>query len=252
MSDLPPDALPEWSDEERALWNSALGDRPPRRSLGATLRAVGVGGAVIAAASGAEAAVAAKAGIGLALVKWGAAVGLAGAVVVGGGLIGQRLARLDKPQLVVVSAKHEAPRRATPHVEQAQPTPANTETAPLSELAATVPAPPARPSTAAARASSSGPSQPDIAGEIENIDAARELLRQGHSKEALSTLNHYRTEHGKSKSLGVEATVLRIEALLGQGEKTRASALANAFLAAHPKSPYASRIRGLLRNSADR
>ena len=83
MSDFPPDGLPEWSDEELALWKSAMDDRPPRRSLGATLQAVGVGGAITTAASGAGAGVVAKAGIGLTLFKLGAVVGLASAVVVG-------------------------------------------------------------------------------------------------------------------------------------------------------------------------
>jgi hypothetical protein len=69
-------------------------------------------------------------------------------------------------------------------------------------------------------------------------------VRQGRTDEALSALDGY-----KGKSLGVEATVLRIEALVKKGDHARASALASSFLAAHPKSPYASRIRALLRRS---
>lgn len=248
MSDLPPDALPEWSDEERALWDSARGDRPPSRSLKATLRAVGVGGAILGAASGAEAAVVAKAGIGFALIKWGAVVGLASAVIAGGAMMVRHSSTpSDKSQPIAITQR-EAPRRAGPRAEEVRPAPAVVETAPAEEPAPRAPAIPARPSTPA-RPSASAPSQPDIAGEIENIDVARTLLRQGRSKEALSTLDRYRAEHGKSKSLGVEATVLRIEALLRQGDRSRAGALASSFLAAHPNSPYSSRIRALMRSS---
>ena len=238
MTDFPPEALPEWSDEELALWKSARDDRPPSRSLARTLQAVGVGGAITTAASGAGAGLAAaKAGIGLTLAKWGAVVGLASAVAVGGGAI----------------ARHSNAPKAAVHAVEAEPTAAVAEPAPTSEPAPVdpeeAPAQPAPASTArpsaAARASSSTASQPDIAQEIKNIDTARALLRQGRSKEALAEL-----ERGKSKSLVVEATVLRIEALFREGDRARASQLASSFLSAHPKSPYAPRIRTLMQNSA--
>jgi len=245
MTDFPPEALPEWSDEELALWKSARDDRPPSRSLARTLQAVGVGGAITTAASGAGAGLAAaKAGIGLTLFKWGAVVGLASAVAVGGGAI----------------SRHSNAPRAAAHAEEAQPTaavaepaltavaePALTavaEPAPTSEPSAPAPASTA-PLSTAARASSSTASQPDIAQEIKIIDTARALLRQGRSKEALVEL-----DRGKNKSLVVEATVLRIEALFREGDRARAGQLASAFLSAHPKSPYAPRIRALMQNSA--
>jgi hypothetical protein len=40
--------------------------------------------------------------------------------------------------------------------------------------------------------------------------------------------------------------VLRIDALLRSGNRARATALATAFLARNPKSPYAARVRALL------
>jgi hypothetical protein len=237
MTDFPPEALPEWSDEELALWDSARDDQPSSRSLARTLQAVGIGGAITTAASGAGAGLAAKAGIGLTLFKWGAVVGLASAVAVGGGAV----------------ARHSNTPRAAAHADQAEPTAAIAEPAPTSEpatvdpegaLAQPAPASTARLSTAA-RASSSTASQPDIAEEIKSIDTARALLREGRSKEALVEL-----ERGKSKSLVVEATVLRIEALFREGDRARARQLASAFLSAHPKSPYAPRIRALMQSSA--
>jgi hypothetical protein len=238
MTDFPPESLPEWSDEELALWKSARDDRPPSRSLARTLQAVGVGGAITTAASGAGAALsAAKAGVGMTLVKWGAVVGLASAVAVGGGAI----------------SRHSNAPRAAAHADEAAPTAAVTEPALNSEPATLepegAPAQPVPTSTArlstAARASSATASQPDIADEIKIIDTARALLRQGRSKEALVEL-----ERGKNKSLVVEATVLRIEALFREGDRARASQLASSFLSAHPKSPYAPRIRALMQNSA--
>jgi type IV secretory pathway VirB10-like protein len=244
MSDFPPDDLPEWSAEERALWNSALDDRPPSRSLSAALQAVGVGSAITTAASGAGAGVVAKAGTGLVLFKWGAVVGLAGAVAVGGGVVAQRTsAPAEKPQPLATAAAPRAAERETPRVEEPRPEPESAEKARAPQPAARAPGSNGRASTAA-RSSATAASQPDIAEEIQNIDSARALIRQGRTKEALAAL-----DRGKSKSLGVEATVLRIEALMRQGDRARATALANSFLAAHPKSPYAARIRTLLRNS---
>jgi outer membrane protein assembly factor BamD (BamD/ComL family) len=47
-------------------------------------------------------------------------------------------------------------------------------------------------------------------------------------------------------SLAQEATVLRIEALASQGDRQGASALGDRFVAEHPTSPYAARVRQLL------
>jgi hypothetical protein len=243
MSDFPPDDMPEWSAEERALWNSALDDRPPRRSLSATLQAVGVGSAITTAASGAGAGVVAKAGTGLVLFKWGAVVGLAGAVAVGGGVMARRTsAPAESPQPVAAAAAPAATPREPPRAEQTQAAPESPEKAPVPQPAARAPASTVR--AAAARSSAATASQPDITAEIQNIDSARALIRQGRTKEALAAL-----DRGKSKSLDVEATVLRIEALMRQGDRARATALANSFLSAHPKSPYAARIRALLRSA---
>jgi hypothetical protein len=242
MSEFPPEDLPEWSAEERALWNSALDDRPPSRSLSTTLQAVGVASAITAAASGAGAGVVAKAGTGLALFKWGAIVGLGGAVAVGGGVMARRSsAPAEKPQPVAAAAPTAA-RAGPPRTEEPRPLPQTAEN-PLPRSAPRAPASSGR-IAATARSSGAAASQPDIAEEIQNIDSARTLIRQGRTKEALAAL-----DRSKNKSLGVEATVLRIEALMRQGDRARATALANSFLAAHPKSPYAARIRALLRKS---
>jgi len=51
---------------------------------------------------------------------------------------------------------------------------------------------------------------------------------------------------GGSGKLGPEATVLRIDALTQRGDRAAASAMGDRFLAAHPHSPYADRVRSIL------
>jgi outer membrane protein assembly factor BamD (BamD/ComL family) len=89
-------------------------------------------------------------------------------------------------------------------------------------------------------------SQPDIALEISAVDTARTALRAGDAAGALAELDRYEGKFGRSGSLAPEAAVLRIEALLVRGDRARAKALADAFLAAHPKSPLAARVRALV------
>ena len=71
-------------------------------------------------------------------------------------------------------------------------------------------------------------------------------LRAGDAAGALAALDRYDAQFGKSGSLRVEATALRVEALVRAGQRKRAEALADAFLASHPNSPYATRIRALV------
>jgi hypothetical protein len=94
------------------------------------------------------------------------------------------------------------------------------------------------------------PSQPDITREIAAIDDARTALRQGKAAEALAALDRYDAEFTRGGSLHLEATALRIEALIQRGDRARATSLASAFLTSHPKSPYAMRIRALIGSDA--
>ncbi|MCC6554624.1 MAG: outer membrane protein assembly factor BamD, partial [Polyangiaceae bacterium] len=72
--------------------------------------------------------------------------------------------------------------------------------------------------------------------------AAREALAGGRARAALAALDAYSARFPGGR-LALEAEVLRIEALAGSGEASAATALARAFLAAHPASPYANRLR---------
>jgi hypothetical protein len=255
MTDVSDETLPEWTDEELAVLRSADDDKPPSRSLSATLAAVGVGGALASGAAAAKgASIAATTGSGMAAAKWTSfiaatkwisVVALSGAVVGGGVVLVQRAdsardAALTSKQAHapvqngVAHGKSVAVPVPEPIVEEA-PVPAADEPEPTSPSSARAPA---------------VRSQPDISLEIAALDSARSALRSGRTGEALTALDHYDASYAKAGSLRVEATALRIEALLRSGKRARATSLANAFLARNPKSPYAARVRALIGDGA--
>jgi hypothetical protein len=245
-----PDGLPEWSAEERSLWDSARDDRPPAASMGATLRAVGVGSALVTAAGVAQGAAAgtssiAQAGGALALLKWSGIVLLGGATAIGGAAL-YRHSQSAQPAAVQPPSANPSRAAGIAQPTQKRLSAAPDEVAVAPEARTTSTALPAQPLPAPVRASSEAASQPDIGQEIRSIDAARSALRRGDTAEALRALERYRADYGKNGSLGMEATVLRIEALLRGGNRAEGMRLANSFLASHPKSPYAPRIRALV------
>jgi len=84
-----------------------------------------------------------------------------------------------------------------------------------------------------------------LAREIALLDAVRRKLGDGDRVAALRELDAYDAEfpHGL---LRPEATVLRTRTLLAQGRREEAVKLAEDFLAKHPRSVHANRIRALL------
>jgi hypothetical protein len=246
MSEHPDDALPEWTEDELALLRSADRDQPPSRSLPATLAAVGVGSAILSSAAGAHgAALSGAAGAAAASAKWGgiaavskwvAVAALGGAVIAGGVVLSKRSDAVSRPSA-------QAPRRRATSPKLAATPPVAAPADEVSPETVPVTAPAASRSPAAKRAPS--PSQPDIRVEIAAIDAAMKAFRSGDAGAALAALDRYDAQYGRHGALRVEATALRIEALMRAGQRAKASALAAAFLASHPRSPYAARIRAL-------
>jgi hypothetical protein len=84
-----------------------------------------------------------------------------------------------------------------------------------------------------------------LAHELSTLDAARGMLARGDAAAALARLDGYarRYPHGR---LGLEAEVLRIDALEASGRPDAAHARAEAFLARHPHSVLAARVRAHL------
>jgi len=85
----------------------------------------------------------------------------------------------------------------------------------------------------------------DLGAQLALIDGARAMLAQGNARDALTRLREYDSRY-PTGALGLEATALRVEALLRAGDRGKGQALGERFVAQHPNSPYATRIRSLL------
>jgi hypothetical protein len=81
-----------------------------------------------------------------------------------------------------------------------------------------------------------------LAHELSSLDAARGLLARGDATGALARLDAYGRSYPHGR-LGLEAEVLRIDALAESGRSDAARARAQAFLQHHPHSVLAARVR---------
>jgi hypothetical protein len=77
------------------------------------------------------------------------------------------------------------------------------------------------------------------------LDQARSAIASMDAERALDLLARY-TREFPAATLGLEATVLRIEALFLTGSPAAATSLGREFLATDPTSTHASRVRRLL------
>jgi hypothetical protein len=82
----------------------------------------------------------------------------------------------------------------------------------------------------------------DLAAEAAVLEEAREAVARRDGAAAVVALNEHARRFPRP-ALADEAFVLRAEALAAQGEGARLRALAAPWLANHPTSPYASRVR---------
>jgi hypothetical protein len=81
--------------------------------------------------------------------------------------------------------------------------------------------------------------------ELALVESARTSLAKGDAAACLAQLDQYE-QKVRGGVFEREVAVMRIEALVARGETGRARALAEAFLARSPESPYTNRIRSLL------
>ncbi|HEY5376766.1 MAG TPA: hypothetical protein VIK01_23955, partial [Polyangiaceae bacterium] len=79
--------------------------------------------------------------------------------------------------------------------------------------------------------------------EVVLLDSARTALRQGDPTAALALLNRH--AQLSPRSLGAEATLLRVQALVLAGRSAEARAVARAALGGKGGLPYAARLRKL-------
>jgi hypothetical protein len=254
---------------EGTLLGSARGDAPSARARGRAFVALGVGSAALgvpaattAAAGAAGAKTVASVGL-LAAVKWGG-IGLAvGALTVGGIRQAPKIFGGAETRAATVAdgKSHPGTDRSgniAPRIEPDVPLASAVEpAAPEPPVVAPRAAPPSE-SRASALAEPLHVSPPGsktalpldalaeshLAEEVAALDRARRLVATDPER-ALRQLDEYeqRFPHG---DLAPEALVLRIEALVRAGERARAEVLATSYLASHPKSPHAKRIRTIL------
>lgn len=104
--------------------------------------------------------------------------------------------------------------------------------------------PPAHTSSVAASRPAAKPSTSSAAlqEELSALDAVRTTLSSGNAQGALSLLDAYARTYPRGR-LRLEAEVLRIDALAKSGRLDAAKRRAEAFLAGHPNSVLATRVR---------
>ena len=85
--------------------------------------------------------------------------------------------------------------------------------------------------------------------ELALVSAARTALQRGDVPACMRAVEDYRARFGAG-TFAQEVEVIRIEGLLGAGERARARSAAQQFLAANAASPYADRVRSLLDRTA--
>jgi hypothetical protein len=132
-----------------------------------------------------------------------------------------------------------APRVAPKSVEVARPQPEPSDPPVLVEEAKAAPRAPQQ------NARPAPPRSASLGREIDLIDAARAALSRGDSRGALATLDAYARLYPRGR-LGMEAEVLRIDALERSGDTDGARRRAAAFLRHNPKSVLSARVRRLL------
>jgi hypothetical protein len=89
-----------------------------------------------------------------------------------------------------------------------------------------------------------GASSANLQAEVVALDAASKAIARGDGPGALARLDAYERQFPRG-SLGLEATVLRVEALDRAGRHGEAVKRAGLFVERHPKSPLADRMRRL-------
>jgi outer membrane protein assembly factor BamD (BamD/ComL family) len=82
--------------------------------------------------------------------------------------------------------------------------------------------------------------------EVKALELAHRALAEHDAPLALDLLDRYRVQF-PGGSLSSEATVLRAQALLQNGDRAGAQALVDGYVSAHPDSPYARRLKDIVR-----
>jgi hypothetical protein len=221
------------SELERSLLAAGRSYTASTSSRARALATLGVVGVTASSTTAASAVTKAS------LTKWLAATAIvAGAAIPGVHYLRQLSA---KPALTDTSAVNAGPSgaaipRSLPASAPSAPIVDNTAAEPATADPIATNAPPVATHTESKQAT------PALAAELSALDTARSALANGDSAGALSDLDAYARNfpHGR---LGLEAEVLRIDALAKSGQTVAARKRAEAFMKRHPDSVLASRVR---------
>jgi len=225
-----PGRLFDESDDEleRLLIGTARAERSSARTRARTLAALGVTGSAALAATAATAS-AGPTALGKVSLTWAK-------LVLGLSALGTIAAvppvyrAWQRHQTALALAARPATRTtATPEVDPTA-TATQAQTGPVLTAAETPAVSPA-----------------DLTRELSALDAARSSLAQGQPVRALARLDAYAIAFPRHR-LGLEAEILRIDALARSGRRAEARAHAAAFLHEHPRSVLAARARRYLRD----
>jgi hypothetical protein len=215
----------ETDDElERLLIGSARSERSSARTRARTLTALGITGSAALAATAVSATAAPVGALGK--VTWAK-------LVLGLSALGTIAA---VPPTYHAWQRHQAAAHtqtlaAAPQSPTPRPTPTPTESTTSPDEMPAV----------SARASA------DLRRELGALDAARGSLAHGQPARALARLDAYAAAFPQPH-LGLEAEILRIDALARSGRAGEARAHAKSFLRGHPHSVLAARARRYLRD----
>ncbi|MEP7050754.1 MAG: hypothetical protein ABJB12_10390 [Pseudomonadota bacterium] len=255
----------------RLLLEAARQDGAPqaareRALLKVTSVALGLGAASSAAAWGTPSSLAKASG--WLVAKWLVAGLTSGILTLA---VAEKVQQLAAPEVAHAPANRSASRAAlrAPRVGNAREQPSLTPQAdvPLTPPAAVAELPPAAAlasaapvvatshgalvASAAARSAEPVAATPrdksvssPLTRELALLEQARRALALHAPPSALQALNDYRAQFPEG-SLQAEAAALRVEAVGQAGDRASAQRLARAFLASHPTSPLAARVRAL-------
>ncbi len=251
-------ALPPPRDDfTRALLRSAEVDEPSSAAYAKVATVLGVGTAI---GVGASLSAPVELGVGVSSAAGGygslvsklAWLGLSGALLAGAAGAYLRHRATDRTSAAHVVLAAHLPVRAAflaalPEPPALAPPAACGPTSDAASVVLKATPPTSRPnrSPRSLRAGAPLPRGSSLPEQVQSLDRARVALGSGDARGALLEIAYYRHVWPEGVFL-TEASVLEIEALAKRGDPGLAAERAEAFVAAHPDSPRAERLRALI------
>jgi hypothetical protein len=229
---------------ERALLSSAESDAGSTLALKRALAAFSTAALVSTGSVAASAASASGVSLtALSVAKWAGVGALVGGLGMSAASVAVR--EVGETRSTAASAGRRVSATAPPRSLQPDP---KREVASVPALSPPPVEQPEEPALSAPTRSKLTPA-PERAGgldaELAELQPARAALNSGNPEKALLLLDRFQQSFPRA-ALGLEASVLRLEALVGSGQFESARRLSQRLLQNQPEGPYADRVRALL------